>query len=148
MAHEIPVEEEQATALTAAVASLLRQFKLEPGLLAGSAYSDLHANDIGLLATLGEANSTVQGLAQSLGAPVSTISSALDRLEGRGLISRSRMDPDRRVVVVALASQGQVLSQRLQEAQITNSRNMLARLPPKDRQDLVRLMAMVAQENR
>nr|QQZ50734.1 hypothetical protein JKL49_04895 [Phenylobacterium glaciei] len=43
----------QAKALTDAIAALMRQFKLEPGLLAGSAYGDLHANDVGLLSVLG-----------------------------------------------------------------------------------------------
>jgi len=34
------------------VGKIMRRFKLEPGMLAGSVYADLHVNDVGLLAVL------------------------------------------------------------------------------------------------
>ena len=136
----------QAGALAEGIGALMRQFKLEPGLLAGSAYADLHVNDVGLLAVLAQAGDwTVRGLAQALSAPDSTISSALDRLEARDLIVRERHAVDRRVMQVALATEGRVLAARLKAAQIQNCRGMLARLSSRDRADLVRLVAVVAQ---
>jgi len=140
-----PVDDAQAQALTAAVAALMRQFKLEPGLLAGSAYADLHINDVGLLSILAEPGDwTVRGLAVTLGAPDSTVSSALDRLEKRGLVARRRRTSDRRVMRVELTPDGQALTARLRAGQMENSRDMLARLTPRDRADLVRLVAAVA----
>ena len=136
----------QAKALTDAIAALMRQFKLEPGLLAGSAYGDLHANDVGLLSVLGETGDwTVRGLAQALGAPDSTISSALDRLENRDLVARQRRTSDRRVMRVELTTEGLALMVRLRDAQLKNSSNMLARLSPQDRADLIRLVSAVSQ---
>ncbi|MDP3852832.1 MarR family winged helix-turn-helix transcriptional regulator [Phenylobacterium sp.] len=146
MTRSPPVDDAQAQALTAAVGALMRQFKLEPGLLAGSAYADLHVNDVGLLSMLAEAcDWTVRGLAQALDAPDSTVSSALDRLEKRGLVARRRRTSDRRVMRVDLTPDGLALAQRLRAGQMENSRSMLARLTAEDRAHLVRLMAAVAQ---
>jgi DNA-binding MarR family transcriptional regulator len=140
-----PIDDKQVRALTAAVAALMRQFKLEPGLLAGSPYADLHVNDVSLLGVLSEADDwTVRGLAQALTAPDSTVSSALDRLEGRRLVARRRRSSDRRVVRVELTADGEALAARLRSAQMENSRRMLARLSPRDRVNLVRLVAGVA----
>lgn len=146
MTRNPPVDDAQAKALTAAVGALMRQFKLEPGLLAGSAYADLHVNDVGLLSMLAEAGDwTVRGLAQAIDAPDSTVSSALDRLEKRCLVARRRRTSDRRVMRVELTPDGQALAQRLRAGQMENSRSMLARLTAEDRAHLVRLMAAVAQ---
>ena len=127
-----PVDDAQAQALTVAVAALMRQFKLEPGLLAGSAYADLHVNDVGLLSVLAEAGDwTVRGLAQTLVAPDSTVSSALDRLEGRGLVARRRRTSDRRVMRVELTGDGQALADRLRAGQMENSRSWRRRTGPR-----------------
>lgn len=148
MTRDNAIEPAQIHALTAAVAALMRQFKLEPGLLAGSAYADLHINDVGLLSILAEAGDwTVRGLAQALSAPDSTVSSALDRLENRGLVERRRRTSDRRVMRVELTADGRALTDRLRAGQMENSRSMLARLTPEDRDHLVRLVAAVAQGN-
>lgn len=146
MTRHPPVDDAQAQALTAAVGALMRRLKPEPGLLAGGAYADLHVNDVGLLSMLAEAGDwTVCGLAQTLDAPDSTVSSALDRLEKRGLAARRRRTSDRRVMRVELTPAGLALAQRLRTGQMETSRSMLARLTAEDRAQLVRLMAAVAQ---
>jgi DNA-binding MarR family transcriptional regulator len=148
MTRDLPIDPGQIEALTVAVAALVRQFKLEPGMLAGSAYADLHMNDVGLLSLLAEAGDwTVRGLAQALAAPDSTVSSALDRLEGRDLVARRRRTSDRRVMRVELTADGKALTDRLRAGQMENSRSMLARLTPEDRDHLVRLVAAVAKRN-
>jgi len=43
------VSDQQAIALDGGVAALLQKFKLEPSIVAGSPYADLHVNDVGLL---------------------------------------------------------------------------------------------------
>lgn len=140
-----PVDAAQIEDLTASVAALMRQFKLEPGMLAGSAYADLHINDVSLLKIVAEPGDwTVRGLAQSLSAPDSTVSSALDRLEARGLVARRRHASDRRVMVVELTADGRALAERLRAGELDNSRRMLARLSAQDRAEIVRLMAAIA----
>src|ERR1700730_17476163 len=86
------VEDRQALALHNCISVLMRKFRIEPGLLAGSVYADLHANDLGLFEVLATPEVwSVRRVAQALGAPISTISSALDRLEEQGLVERSRI---------------------------------------------------------
>ena len=149
MTPTVPVEAALASRLAQAVNLLLRRFKLEPSLLAGSAYADLHANDVGLLSILAEPGSwTVRGVAQTLNAPDSTVSSALDRLEARDLIVRRRRVEDRRVVGLALSESGESLVERLREAQIGNAQGMLEPLSSDDRDQLVRLVSLVAEQPR
>lgn len=140
-----PVSDEQALAMDRGVAAILRRFKLEPSMAAGSPYADLHANDIGLLVVLAEAGEwNVRKIAQAVGAPVSTISSALDRLERRGLVGRRRRGGDRRVVHIELLAAGLRLVAKLRAHQIETCRNMLSALSSEDREELIRLMALMA----
>ncbi|HTZ89817.1 MAG TPA: MarR family winged helix-turn-helix transcriptional regulator [Alloacidobacterium sp.] len=140
-----PVTDDQALALDRGVAAMLRRFKLEPSVAAGSPYADLHANDVGLLVVLAEAGEwSVRKLAQSVGAPISTISSALDRLESRGLVGRRRRGGDRRIVHIELLAPGLRLVARIRANQIETCRAMLAGLSPQDREELIRLVALMA----
>jgi DNA-binding MarR family transcriptional regulator len=140
------VSDRQAIALHEAVDKIMRRFRLEPGMLAGSAYADLHVNDVGLLAVLGAPSDwNVRKITRALGAPFSTVSSALDRLEKRSLVGRRRRPGDRRVVYIELTAAGVRLAERLRATQIETCRAMLAGLPVRDRDELIRLVAEVAQ---
>src|ERR1700678_1572974 len=141
------VSDRQALALDEGVAVLLQRFKLEPSIIAGSPYADLHANDVGLLVMIcGPEAWSIRKIAQSLGAPISTISSALDRLEGRGLVARQRRTGDRRLVHVDLTATGHRLVAKIRASQIEVWRAMLTRLGARDREDLIRLVALLAHE--
>ena len=136
----------QAIVLHEAVDKIMRRFKLEPGMLAGSAYADLHVNDVGLLAVLAESGDwNIRKITQALGAPFSTISSALDRLEARRLVRRRRRAGDRRVVYIELTGDGLRLAEKLRATQVETCRAMLARLPARDRDEFIRLVAQIAQ---
>jgi DNA-binding MarR family transcriptional regulator len=141
------VDHQQALSLHQSIGLLMRQFRIEPGLLAGSVYADLHANDIGLFEVMaGSDEWSVRQLALALSAPISTISSALDRLEGQGLVKRSRIPDDRRVVRVTFTTRGRRLAQRLSDVHVENCRAMLARLNADEREEFLRLTARVAQQ--
>ena len=137
--------DDQALKLHMTIAALMREFRVEPGLLAGSPYTGLHANDIGLFEVLAEPGTwNVRGIANTVRAPISTVSSALDRLEQSGLVSRSRTAKDRRVVCVQLTTRGKRLAYRLRDAHILNCRAMLLRLSPEERSEFLRLAGKVA----
>lgn len=141
------VNDRQALALHEAVDKIMRRFKLAPGMLAGSAYADLHVNDVGLLAVLAEPGDwNVRKITQTISAPFSTVSSALDRLEERSLVRRQRRPGDRRVVYIELTTAGIELAERLRATQIETCRAMLAGLRARDRGELIRLVAQVAQK--
>jgi DNA-binding MarR family transcriptional regulator len=140
----LPETGDQALTLHMAISALMREFRLEPGLLAGSPYTGLHANDIGLFEVLaGPGRWNVRGIADAIRAPISTVSSALDRLEQSGLVNRSRSVEDRRVVCVELTARGKRLAERLSDAHVENCRTMLLRLAPEDRDKFLRLMAKI-----
>lgn len=144
-ASDRPVDDRQAIALHEYVASLLRQFKLEPSMLTGSAYADLHLNDVGLLQVLAEPGDwSVRKIADALHAPMSTISSALDRLEARRVIARRRRPTDRRTVYIELTAAGLRLAAKLRATQVESCRAMLARLSADERDAFLQLVAQVA----
>jgi DNA-binding MarR family transcriptional regulator len=139
------VEDRQALALHECIAALMRDFRIEPGLLVGSIYADLHANDIGLFEVLTAPEPwSVRRIAEALSAPISTISSALDRLERFGLVKRGRIPDDRRVVRIELTARGRRLAIRLRDAHIENCRAMLVRLGPEQREEFLRLAVQIA----
>ena len=139
------VSDPEAVALDEGIALLLQRFKLEPSIIAGSPYADLHANDVGLLVVLRQPEKwSVRRIAQSLGAPISTISSALDRLESRGLITRGRVAEDRRLVRIELSPAGQRLATKIRASQVEVCRAMLSRLGARDRADLIRVVTQLA----
>jgi len=145
--REKAVNDRQAVALHQAVDRIMRRFKLEPGMLVGSAYSDLHVNDVGLLSVLAEPGDwNVRKLTRALSAPFSTTSSALDRLEARKLIARLRRPGDRRVVYIELTQAGIRLAKKLRATQIETCRAMLTKLQERDRDEFIRIVALVAQE--
>jgi DNA-binding MarR family transcriptional regulator len=143
--QEPAVDEEQARLLHLCIAKLMRELRLEPGMLAGSAYAGLHANDVELFELLTQPGANnVRAIAVALGAPISTISSALDRLEGEELIRRIRIPTDRRMVCVELTPHGKRLATRLSNAHIRNCVVMLSRLALPERDDFVRLARQIA----
>lgn len=143
------VSDEQALALHEGVDKIMRRFKLEPGMLVGSAYADLHVNDVGLLAILAETEDwNVRKITQALRAPFSTVSSALDRLEARRLVGRRRRPGDRRTVYIELTAAGLRLARKLRATQIETCRAMLSRLSPHDRAHFIRLVSAVARDSK
>ena len=143
------VTDREATALDEGIAALLQRFKLEPGIVAGSPYAGLHANDVGLLVMLRRPEQwSVRRIAQSLQAPISTVSSALDRLEKRNLITRAHVTEDRRIVRIELTPAGYRLAAKIRSSQIEACRAMLARLGTRDRQSLIRLVTKLAEDEK
>ena len=143
-AHPRKTDDHQAITLHECIAALLRHFKLDPGVLAGSAYADLHVNDIGLLQVLAEPGDwSVRKIAEALQSPISTISSALDRLETRRVIVRQRRPTDRRTVYIELSAIGLRLATKLREVQVENCRLMLQQLATDEREELLRLVSKI-----
>lgn len=137
--------DDQALKLHMTISALMREFRLDPGLLAGSPYTGLHANDIGLFEVLTELGPwNVRAIANTVRAPISTVSSALDRLEQSGVVSRTRTAKDRRLVCVELTARGKRLADRLRDAHVLNCRAMLLRLSPEERHEFLRLAAKIA----
>ena len=83
-------------------------------------------------------------VAQMLGAPMTTVSSALDRLEQRKLLARRRRPGDRRVVYVELTARGRQLAGKIHASQVAMCAEMLAELKVRERKEMVRLVLRLA----
>jgi DNA-binding MarR family transcriptional regulator len=68
----------------------------------------------------------------------------LDRLEARGLIGRTRSARDRRSHALHLTEEGARLLAHLEQLLQVHERNVVARLGPKGKSDLLRLLAPFA----
>jgi len=81
---------------------------------------------------------TQAALAQAIGADKSRIIADLDELQERGLIQRRPDAADRRVHLLSLTSAGSQVRQSVQSAIRRREEQILARLPPGDREAFLR----------
>ena len=77
---------------------------------------DLTASEINALANLADGRArTVSELGAAMGTRPTTLTSVLDRLERRGLITRGTRPGDRRAVLIALTSSGQLTATTIRQ---------------------------------
>ncbi len=104
----------------------------------------LHAHDISmwgyivLTALVEQPVRTQAALAQAINADKSRIISVLDELQERGLIQRQPDEADRRVHLLSLTPAGDRLRRSVESAIRHREEQVLATLPPADRDAFVR----------
>ena len=67
---------------------------------------ELSRTEVGVLSTLSEGPRRITELAQTEALAQPTVTQLVDKLEGRGLVSRARSDEDGRVVIVEITPAG------------------------------------------
>jgi MarR family transcriptional regulator, organic hydroperoxide resistance regulator len=88
---------------------------------------DLTASEINALANLADGRGrAVSELAAAAGTRPTTLTSVLDRLEGRGHISRGSVPGDRRAVLIELTPSGRLTAATIRQAVIDLERRALA----------------------
>lgn len=75
-----------------------------------------------------------------------TLTGVLSTLEGRRLVSRRRLDSDRRMVMVSVTSEADTLMQRVFPAVNEQESEMVARLDGSERDQLARLLREVLRQ--
>ena len=83
--------------------------------------------------------------AQAIGADKSRIISDLDELQERGLIKRQPDDADRRVHLLWLTPEGSALQESVQSAIRRREKQILALLPPGDREAFLRSLQALSE---
>jgi DNA-binding MarR family transcriptional regulator len=87
-------------------------------------------------------------LARTIGFDTSTIGGVIDRLERRGLMQRSASPEDRRVRLLTLTAEGQVMLKALVPGMLRAQERILAPLPAADRPRFMQMVdALVAGNN-
>jgi DNA-binding MarR family transcriptional regulator len=102
------------------------------------------AHILGLLAHSGRAN--VADLHRGLAHKRSTLTSILDRLARRGLITRSVGETDRRTFVVRLTARGRKLARRVERYLSALERAVVRRVSAADIKGFNRVVAALEQE--
>ncbi len=88
---------------------------------------------------------TQAALAQAIGADKSRIIADLDELQERGLIRRQPDAADRRVHLLSLTREGSAVRQSVQSAIRRREEQVLALLPPGDREAFVRSLKALSE---
>lgn len=105
----------------------------------------LTPSEINVLANLADARErTMSELGAAAGARSSTLTSVLDRLADRGLISRGNRPGDRRAVVVRLTAAGEGTASTVWDAVADLERRALGGLPATDLAGLRRALEALA----
>ena len=90
------------------------------------------------------AGGTMSGLARDMGLTVGSLTGVIDRLVGKGLVSRGRDAADRRIVRIALTPSGRRLHGEFLRMRRRMASAMLAPLEPPERVEFMTLMRKIA----
>lgn len=87
---------------------------------------------------------SVNGLARHMGVTASTMSLSIDRLERKGYVGRERDAGDGRRVLLRLTAAGVRVKQAQSVLEPARVRGLLAQLPPRERAEALRGLALLA----
>lgn len=135
--------DDQVAELAGALEKLARRFKLTDAVQGGRPMAEIDKHI--LLHVAEHPGCGPSDVARSFGVPLTTVSSATDRLAKRGLLQRLRPSTDRRAVELELTASGQAHAEALRQAHHAMFRAMLERLSKRERAlfvDLARKMSI------
>lgn len=128
------------------VRDILRQFQHLHDAAAGGS-GNLGLQDVKVLECLGQKGpQMMRAVAEHLGLAVNSITSVIDHMEQRSLVSRTRSSQDRRVVNVDLTQRGREIYQSLLAGRLQFHRALLAALTEDEQEILLVLFRKIARE--
>jgi len=119
-------------ALDAVATSLPAQTSRLARLLMRSGSRELSRTEVGLLTTLTDGPRSISDLADTEALAQPSVSKLVDRLEGRGLVSRHRGAQDGRVVLVSVSAEGEACLKQVRGHVHAMLRDALVDLPDGD----------------
>lgn len=132
-----PPVPDRATAIDLVASTLLgRAGRLTRLLMRSGAYK-LSRTEVGVLSTLSGGPRRITELAQTEALAQPTITQLVDKLESRGLVSRTRSGEDARVVMVEVTPAGTEVFEEVRAEIRAKMRAALADLPDDELTDLV-----------
>ena len=105
---------------------------------------DLTLREMFLLETLGRrGTATMSELATAVAVPLTTMTSIVTRMVSKGYLERSRIEEDRRVVVVALSPEGKVLFEQHRRDYVQSVKVVLGTLTEEEQHKVLALIGEV-----
>jgi DNA-binding MarR family transcriptional regulator len=120
---------DRAEAIDLVASTLLGRAARLTRLLMRSGAHKLSRTEVGVLGTLSYGSRRITELAQTEALAQPTVTQLIDKLEGRGLVSRARSGEDARVVMVEVTPAGTEVFEEVRAEIRANMREALADLP-------------------
>jgi DNA-binding MarR family transcriptional regulator len=120
---------DRADAIDLVASTLLGRAARLTRLLMRSGAHEISRTEVGVLATLSEGPRRITQLAMTEALAQPTVTQLIDKLEGRGLVARSRSEEDGRVVLVEITDPGAEALEGVRTLIRANMREALADLP-------------------
>jgi DNA-binding MarR family transcriptional regulator len=128
---------DRAAAIDLVASTLLGRAARLTRLMMRSGAHKLSRTEVGVLSTLSDGPRRITELAQTEALAQPTVTQLVDKLEGRGLVSRARSGEDARVVMVEVTPAGTEVFEEVRSEIRANMRAALAHLPDDELTDLV-----------
>jgi DNA-binding MarR family transcriptional regulator len=128
---------DRAAAIDLVASTLLGRAARLTRLMMRSGAHKLSRTEVGVLSTLSDGPRRITELAQTEALAQPTVTQLVDKLEGRGLVSRARSGEDARVVMVEVTPAGTEVFEEVRAEIRANMREALAHLPDAELTDLV-----------
>ncbi len=137
--------EQQSGRLLGYLDALFRRLVL-PRQAAEEPFHECSREEIRALILLRTSGRTIMSdFAGELGVPLSTATHTIDRLVGKGLVTRLRSELDRRVVLVEMSETGKAFQTALRARHQAMARSWLTPLSPAERETFLKLMEKITQ---
>jgi DNA-binding MarR family transcriptional regulator len=127
---------DRAEAIDLVASTLLGRAARLTRLVMRSGAHEISRTEVGVLATLEEGPRRITQLAMTEALAQPTVTQLIDKLEGRGMVSRSRSEEDGRVVLVAITAAGAEALEGVRAEIRANMREALVDLPDDELTDL------------
>ena len=140
----MPVAEEKRAQFIAVMFNLVKSLKRETDICCNLC-GPVSEKELLILVFVGQnGNVTMSELASTLGAPLSTLTSIVDKLVEKKYLLRTHSDSDRRVVNVTLAAKGKESYKVFLRQKKTMAEKVLAQLNEKEQNSLLQVIDSLA----
>jgi len=138
--------DERAAELGQHVQKILKQFQAVHCSAAEGPHVSLNRQELRLVEFLGhEGSQIMRAAAEHLSLAVNSVTTLVDGLESKKLVTRQRSTEDRRVILVELTSAGQQVWQEAESAKLQLYRSMLKPLNSTEQELFLELFRKIAQ---
>jgi DNA-binding MarR family transcriptional regulator len=139
--------EKRALDFGTVVREILNQFRHMHELAAWGQTSNIGPQELRILELLGDAGpQMMRSLAEHVNLAVNSITSLVDSLEQKGLVTRTRSETDRRVINVQLTDDGKRAYEYVSDAKLQFHRALLSALTEDEQEILLVLFRKIARE--
>lgn len=137
--------DERATELGQHVQKILKRFQAVHCSAANAPHVSLNHQELRVIEFLGrEGSQIMRALAEHLSLAVNSVTTLVDGLEQKSLVSRNRSTADRRIVLVDLTADGQDVWKKAEAAKLELYRSMLQPLSPGEQKTFLSLFRKIA----